>query len=71
MVGRDGIRSGRSGLQRALLDAVFLFVEEAKLQQLSSNFTTVDTDASDGESDVVTLQLPPITESESFIRRAA
>jgi hypothetical protein len=71
MLGRDGLRSGRSGLQRALLDAVFLYVEEAKLQQLSSNFTTADTDARDGEPDVITLRLPASKSDASTIRRAA
>jgi tRNA A-37 threonylcarbamoyl transferase component Bud32 len=71
MVGRDGIRSGRSGFQRALLDAVFLFVEEAKLQQLSSNFTTVDEEAIDDEADAMTLRLPTSTKDAPSIRRAA
>jgi tRNA A-37 threonylcarbamoyl transferase component Bud32 len=70
-LGRDGIRSGRRGVQRAFLDAAFVCVEEAKLQQLSSSFSVVNVDTSDVESEIPTLQLHPTTKPESVVRRAA
>jgi hypothetical protein len=45
----DGILSGRTGLQVAILKAGFSWVEETKLRQLSAEFPEVDVDNSCGE----------------------
>jgi (heptosyl)LPS beta-1,4-glucosyltransferase len=71
-IARDGIRSGSAGLQRAFLQSAFVFIEEAKLRQLSGEFFTSAMNANariaSPQSDVQ-LVAPP--EDAPILKRAA
>jgi len=65
---RTGIRTGRTGLQIAVLEGLFAWVEEAKLRQLANEFRGATTDSSDSQSvEVVSGE----TSAENYLAKAA